>query len=102
MTHEIRLYTDAWYSDRELTLSVPDHWNIATYWPDTPPPLTDSQIIAALNRPIGQAPIRQLCSGKRRPLIIIDDLNRPTPTNRLLPLLLKEFASRDIGPENVR
>jgi hypothetical protein len=35
MTSEMRFYTDAWYSDREVTFVAPAHWDVTTHWPDT-------------------------------------------------------------------
>lgn len=102
MLSEIRLYTDAWYGDCEIALPAPPEWDITTIRPETPAPLSDWQIRRALAHPVRQAPLRQLCSGKLRPLVIIDDLNRPTPADRLLPFLLEEFAQGGIPREQVR
>lgn len=70
-------------------------------WPDTPPPLDDDQIAEALDRPIGQPPIRELARGKSRPLIIVDDLTRPTPASRVIPHVLRHFAEAGIAKRNV-
>lgn len=101
MMSEIRLLTDAWHSDREITLTVPEHWEAIIHTPDTPSPLTDVEITRALAQPVGAAAIRRLCVGKTRPLIIIDDLNRPTPTHRLLPFLLNELTAGGVRPGSV-
>ena len=36
-----------------------------------------------------------------RPLIIVDDLNRPTPAAQVLPLLVRQFTEAGIPKENV-
>jgi nickel-dependent lactate racemase len=97
---EIR--TGAWYGDQPLSIEFPLEWNITTNWPITRPPLTDKQIEDALEQPVGQLPIRQLCKGKSRPLIIVDDLSRPTPAACIIPFLLQHFSDADIAPEQVR
>ncbi len=102
MVSEKQLRTGAWYGDQPLTLHFPAEWDVTILWPRTPPPLTDAQIIEVLERPIGQPPIRQLCQRKSRPLVIVDDLNRPTPAARVMPFLLKHFQHAGISARDVR
>ena len=97
-----QLRTAAWYGDEIIPLDFPADWEICEKWPTTPPPLTDEQITVGLENPVGQPPIRQMCQGKFRPLIIVDDLNRPTPASRVLPFLLKQFDEAGISAKNVR
>jgi len=85
-----------------FTLPLPSEWSLLVHWPRTPPPLTDAQIIESLERPIGQPTIREICRGKTRRLVIIDDLNRPTPSYQLLPTLLRQFQEAGIPSRSVR
>jgi nickel-dependent lactate racemase len=71
-------------------------------WPKSPPVLTDDQIAGILERPVGQPPVRENCRGKSRPLVIVDDLNRPTPAARVMPHLLHHFHDAGIPPGEVR
>ena len=96
------LGTGAWYGDQPFGLEFPEGWEVTTYWPDTPPPLRDDQIARALERPVGQPPIRALAHGSTRPLVIVDDLTRPTPAGRLLPFVLRHLADAGISAESVR
>ena len=98
----VLLRTAAWYGDRPLELTFPPDWEVRVFAPRTPSPLTDAQIIEALERPINQLPIRQLAEGKSRPLVIVDDLNRPTPASRVMPHLLRHFEDAHILPDQVR
>jgi lactate racemase len=70
-------------------------------WPDTPPPLDDERIAEALERPVGQPPIRELARGKSRPLIIVDDLTRASPTARVIPHLLRHLEAAGIDRRDV-
>lgn len=97
----IRLRTATWYGDYLLALELPQKWDVETLWPRTPPPLSDGEIIAALERPIGQQTIRENCRGKSRPLVIVDDLNRPTPAARVLPFVLRHFQDAGIPAHRV-
>ena len=95
------LRTSAWYGDRELALPFPDGWEVSILWPRTPPPLSDGDIAAALRRPIDQPPIAQIAQAKSRPLVIVDDLTRPTPTDRILPFVLSELEAGGVEPSAV-
>src|SRR5262249_38816637 len=46
-------------------------------------------------------PIRELCRGKRRPLIVVDDPNRPTPVGRVLPHVLAQLRAAGIAARDV-
>jgi nickel-dependent lactate racemase len=100
-TRELRLRTGAWYGDGDIGLPLPTEWTVETLWPSTPAPLTTGEIEAALLHPVGQPPIRELAVGKRRPVIVLDDLTRPTPAERVLPLILRQLEDAGIGREDV-
>ncbi len=93
--------TGAWYGDRPLHLSFPPNWDVTVLWPRTPPPLTDQQIEDTLARPVGRPPLSELCRGKTRPLVIVDDMNRPTPAARVMPWVLRQFAHAGIRAADV-
>jgi nickel-dependent lactate racemase len=93
---KLNLRTGAWYGDHELELKTPDSWDVAVLWPSTPPPISKDQIVESLQRPVGQAPIQSLCKGKSRPLIVVDDLNRPTPAEPIMDILLEYFQDAHI------
>jgi nickel-dependent lactate racemase len=99
LEHQLR--TGAWYGDAPVELEFPSRWRVTTHWPRTPPPLTEAQIREAVETPIGQRPIRELCQGKSRPLILVDDVNRPTPAAQIIPVLLKEFDAAGIARSNI-
>ncbi len=103
----IRLRTAVWHSEELLSLPIPLEWDVTVFRPCTPPPLTDAQIEQALERPCGQLPLRELCwangiHGALRPLIIVDDPNRPTPVSRVIPFVLKHFQRAGIPAREVR
>jgi len=97
-----RIRTAAWYGDRLLTLPFPDGWEVTSWRPETPRPLTDGEIADALERPVGRPPLRELARGRSRPLVIVDDLTRPTPVGRVLPFVLRHLADAGIPPDAVR
>jgi len=50
----------------------------------------------ALEHPTNQAPIRKLCVGKSRPVLVVDDLNRPTPVAAVMPIVLAQFKQAGV------
>src|SRR3954454_3253378 len=91
----------AWYEDRDLRLAFPDGWDVEVCPPQDGPDIGDSGIAAAFAEPIGTPPLRQLAQGKTSPCIVIDDLSRPTPGDRLVPRILDELAAAGIPAEDV-
>ena len=55
----------------------------------------------ALSAPIDTPPLAELAQGKRQVLIVVDDISRPTPIHRFLPLVLEELKAAGLGEENV-
>jgi nickel-dependent lactate racemase len=100
-SREMRLRTGVWYGDFMLAVPIPPSWDVDVFTPSVGKPLTDKQIVARLEAPVRQATIRELCRGKARPVVIVDDLNRPTPASRIMPALLRQFKDAGIAPQNV-
>lgn len=99
---QLPLRLGAWYGDEERMLDIPASWDVTVLAPVLPDPLTDAEIRAAVENPVGQQPLRVAAVGKRRPLIIVDDLTRPTPTDRVIPHLLRELNAAGVPSEDVR
>jgi len=93
--------TDGWYGDRPLELVFPAEWDVEVFSPRTPPALSDGQLAAALERPTGQPPLRELARGARRPLVLVDDLTRPTPAASILPHVLRHLADAGVAETDV-
>jgi lactate racemase len=97
----VSVRTSAWYGDSKLELSFPDDWEVSVRWPETPPRLTDEQIEAAVCDPVGQPRISELAQGARKPVVILDDLTRPTPTDRVVPFVLRELETAGVPAAHV-
>jgi lactate racemase len=96
VTEPLQLRTAAWYGDQLLDLELPGSWNVSIHSPSTGRPLSDAEIADRLVSPVAQPPIRELCRDKTRPLVIVDDLNRPTPASRILPAVIQQFTDAGI------
>ncbi len=97
----LKLRTAAWYGDHLVTIPLPATWQLTVFTPQPAPALTDSNIAERLEAPTGQGPLRDLARGRARPLIIVDDLNRPTPAARVIPAILKQFNDAGISARDV-
>jgi nickel-dependent lactate racemase len=99
---KLKLQTGIWYNDHTIELGLPDTWSVTTCNPSLPGPMSNGEIRQRIDAPVNQAPLRQLAKGKKRPVVVIDDLDRPTPVFRILPFVLDEFQAAGIGAEDVR
>jgi nickel-dependent lactate racemase len=97
----LQFRTAAWYGDQLLDLELPATWNVSVHSPSTRAPLSDAEIAERLESPVAQPPIRELCRGKTRPLVIVDDLNRATPASRVLPTVVRQFTDAGIPRQNI-
>lgn len=100
----IRIPIKAWYGDEEMALSFPERWQVREcrmVGHDTPP-LSDEQMAEALQHPIGTQTIKELAQGKKQVVILFDDLTRPAPTWRILPMVLAELHEAGIADDQIR
>ena len=100
----IKLSQPAWYEPKEFVLPLPDGWqvevcNMAGYNRSA---LTPDEIKAAISKPIGIPPIRELAKGKKEVVIIFDDMTRVTRVAEIVPFVLEELAEAGIPDSNIR
>jgi nickel-dependent lactate racemase len=88
--------TAHWHDDEPFALTWPKGWSVAVLWPATPPPLSRAEIVQALRNPIGMTGLAEVWEGRDRPLLVVDDLSRPTPIADVLDPLLDELESSGI------
>ncbi len=63
--------------------------------------LTPQGIAAAISKPIGTPPLREVAAGKNNVVITFDDLTRATPTFYIVPHILAELKAAGIKDENI-
>ena len=102
MNNTATVRSRAWYGDEELTLNFPTGWEVEVLAPKDAPALSDAQIERAFAEPIGTPRIAELAKGKKSAAIVVDDLSRPTPASKVIPFLLREFASAGIPKSEIR
>ncbi len=98
----ITLQTGVWYNDHSIQLTFPETWDITVLQPDLPDPLSEDEIHSRLNNPVNQEPLHKLAKGAKNPVVVIDDLARPTPIFRVMPFVLEEFRKAGISADRIR
>ncbi len=92
-----------WYGNTTLEIEMPDDWDIemCPMRGANRRTLKGNEIEAAINRPIGCAPLRQLAKGKKKAVIIFDDMTRPTRTYDLAPTVIRELMAAGIDEADI-
>ena len=102
MDNTATVYSRAWYGDEALTLNFPTGWEVEVLGPKDAPVLSDTQIEQAFAEPIGTPRISELAKGKTSAAIVVDDLSRPTPAAKVIPVLLRELAAAGVPQSEIR
>ena len=86
-----------------IDVTVPDGRDCSIVHSRSAPALSNVQhaLDAALDDPIGCAPLARLAAGKRTAAISICDITRPAPNSITLPPLLGRLHAAGIAPEGV-
>jgi nickel-dependent lactate racemase len=98
----IRLPWQAWFESSDLSLEVPEEWVVTRCKMADGPALDDATLCAPIQAVLRTPAVRARLADSRTAAIAIDDITRPTPTPRLIPLILDELASAGIGKGQVR
>jgi nickel-dependent lactate racemase len=91
------------YGKETVTVSIPSENLLGVYSPRDVPAIPDvkGEIVRALADPIQSKSPRELASGKKKVVIVADDITRCTPTEIITPLLLDEFNAAGVPDENI-
>ena len=92
-----------WYGNQTTEIDLPDDWNVEIFPMNgaQAEPMTIAQMDTAINSPIGTQRISDLARGKKRAVIIFDDMTRPTRIYELAPLVIKELKAAGIEDDNI-
>jgi nickel-dependent lactate racemase len=92
------------YGDNLIPLEFPRHWEIKIAEMECKgiPPMTDDEIITALDNTIGAPNITDQARGKKgRIVITCDDLSRPTPAGRVFPFIVEQLMEAGITDDQI-
>ena len=102
MNNTATIHSRAWYGDNELRLNFPTGWEVEILGPKDAPALSDQQIERAIVDPIGTPRITEIAKGKKSAAIVVDDLSRPTPADKVIPFLLSELTEAGVPKSEIR
>ena len=63
--------------------------------------LSDGDLREAIRNPIGCPPIRQRAKGCKKVVVVTDDITRPTPVRKILPVIFDELQEAEVSPAEV-
>ncbi len=103
MAKVIRLPAYQWYNPREVEYPLPDEWNVTVYSiaGANRPVMTTKEIKAAIGSPIGSPSLKEMAAGKKKVVIIFDDLTRGTKTSLIAPAILGELQDAGIKDSQI-
>jgi nickel-dependent lactate racemase len=89
--------------NENLRFTIPDN-NLLFKVDRTATPAVQNPEIAirdSLRNPVGTLPLKDLVKHKKKILIVVDDITRPTPQNLILPVLINELKIGGLKDENI-
>ncbi len=94
----------AWSGDVDADLTFPQNWEVIAcrMEGDSAPKLNDEGFRKAFANPIGTKPIRELAKGKKKVVILFDDLSRPTKTDEIVPYVLEELEAAGVEERSIQ
>lgn len=100
----LRLPQMAWFGMKEGEFPLPDRWHVDMRYMTgyDKPGMTVAEMRAALAKPIGTKPMRELAQGKKEVVVLFDDMSRATRTAQTAQLVVEELAAAGIEDKHVR
>lgn len=90
------------FHDTTFEFDLPSSWQVQVAPIDDGSSLDQEGMRQALADPIGSPPLRELARGQGRAAIIVEDISRPAPTDRLVPLVVAELEAAGIARGDMR
>jgi nickel-dependent lactate racemase len=92
------------YGRAGLPLDLPDDWDVTVVRKRPMPVLPEpaAAVRAALNAPVGSAPLAREAQGKRTACILICDITRPVPNAIILPALVRSLMEAGMAPRDIQ
>jgi len=90
----------SWYEETTLKLDFPPNFDVELCTIRDAPGLPPDEIKASVRSPINSKSLKELAEKAQSAVIAVDDITRPTPAGKVLPLILKELAT--ISQQNIK
>lgn len=89
------------YGRGQLTVPLPDQTDVVQSHFVAGLPDEAAALHAALRNPIASAPLASKVKPRDKVVIVHSDITRPTPNDRILPVLLAELEAADIARDDI-
>ena len=92
-----------WYGNTTVDISFPEDWDveICPMQGAEKPPISTDDIDAAVKSPIGSPPLKELARGKKRAVVIFDDMTRPTPAADIAPIVIEDLLAGGMDEDDI-
>ena len=92
-----------WYGWKPETLSFPDGWEVTEQrmTGHSAKALSREEIASKLHQPYGSETLRELAKGKRKCVVLFDDMTRPTKAHQLLPAVIDELHGGGLRDDQI-
>lgn len=96
---EFKLPWGQWHEQSTRKIRFPDEWEIHYCSLAHYPALTEQEIEERIDKPIDCSKLEELSANKHSACIVMDDISRPTPGYRILPIIIRKLvkAGMDIN-----
>ncbi|MEM2936173.1 MAG: nickel-dependent lactate racemase, partial [Candidatus Bathyarchaeia archaeon] len=90
------------FGSGRLTFKLPGGWTVQEAAIKDAPTLSDKEIRASFRRPIQSKALSEMAGKKKNVAILVDDLTRPTPADKLVPLIIEELRRGGVSENDIR
>jgi lactate racemase len=94
----------AWHGLKKLKVYFPAGWRVEVcgFAGHARPKMKPAAMKQVLSKPLGMAPLKEYARGKKKVVIIFDDMSRVTRVSQIVPHVLTELAAAGIEDKQVR
>jgi nickel-dependent lactate racemase len=99
-----QIHVDIPYGETSISFTIPESCLKGIYTPKKVPlpSSAEEEIKKALSNPVSALSLGELAAGKKRVLIVADDVTRPTPTDIISPIILDELNAAGICDDSIQ
>lgn len=100
---KIKLPHRLWYGNGLIDIDLPDDWPVDVCKMNgfNAPSLSLEKIETAIKTPLDSPRLSDMAKGKKRAVIIFDDMTRPTRTYEIAPAVVDELMTGGVPEENI-
>lgn len=98
----LQLPWSAWYEECQVSLPMPDSWDISHCVMVDAEALSQDEIASALSSPIGTPGLEKIAIGKSKVVIAVEDITRPSRIELVLNLVLSKLRQAGVPKEAIQ